>query len=63
MKAKGYAGGKVIIDHCFNLTAAETLKSALLSEFQDANIRIFETKGLCSFYAEKGGLMIGFERN
>lgn len=36
MKAKGYAGGKVIIDHCFNLTAAETLKSALLSEFQDA---------------------------
>lgn len=63
MKAKGYAGGKVIIDHCFNLTAAETLKSALHADFQEANIRIFETKGLCSFYAEKGGLMIGFERN
>lgn len=63
MKAKGYAGGKVVIDHCFNFTAAKTLKNALLAEFTDANIRIFETKGLCSFYAEKGGLMVGFDRN
>lgn len=63
MNAKGYAGGKVVIDHCFNLTAAETLKNALFAEFKNANIRIYETKGLCSFYAEKGGLMIGFERN
>ena len=63
MKAKGYVGGQVVIDHCFNLTAAETLKNALLAEYENANIRIYETRGLCSFYAEKGGLMIGFERN
>ena len=62
MKAKGYAGGKVVIDQCFNEGAANALKAAVHSEFPDANVRIEKTLGLCSFYAEKGGLMIGFER-
>ena len=62
MKAKGYAGGTVVIDQCFNQGGAGALKAAILGEFPGANVRIEETKGLCSFYAEKGGLMIGFER-
>lgn len=62
MKEKGYAGGKVIIDQCFNEGAASALKAAIHSEFPEANVRIEKTFGLCSFYAEKGGLIIGFER-
>ena len=62
MKAKGYAGGLVIIDQCFNENAANALKDAIKAEFADAKVRIEKTLGLCSFYAEKGGLMIGFER-
>ena len=62
MKAKGYAGGTVVLDHCFNEGAAVTLKNLILAEFADANVRIEKTSALCSFYAEKGGLMIGFER-
>ena len=62
MKSKGYIGGTVVIDHCFNEPAANELKSKILSEFPEANVRIETTSGLCSFYAEKGGLMIGFER-
>lgn len=62
MKAKGYTGGTVVIDHCFNEGAAAALKSAIQAEFPDANVRIEKASGLCSFYAEKGGLMIGFER-
>lgn len=62
MKAKGYVGGTVIIDHCFNEGAANALKDAIKAEFAGANVRIEKTGGLCSFYAEKGGLMIGFER-
>ena len=62
MKEKGYAGGTVVIDQCFNEGAAGALKTAILGEFPGANVRIEQTKGLCSFYAEKGGLMIGFER-
>ena len=63
MKNMGYQGGQVIVDHCNNLGAASALKEAILTEFQDAKVRIEMTMGLCSFYAEKGGLMIGFVRN
>lgn len=62
MKAKGYAGGLVVIDQCFNEGAANALKDTIKAEFADAKVRIEKTLGLCSFYAEKGGLMIGFER-
>ena len=62
MKEKGYVGGTVVIDQCFNEEAANTLKDVIHSEFPNANIRVEKTSGLCSFYAEKGGLMIGFER-
>ena len=62
MKEKGYAGGTVVIDQCFNENAANALKGLILGEFADAVVRIERTSGLCSFYAEKGGLMIGFER-
>lgn len=60
MKAQGYNGKTVIIDHCVNEGAANALKEAILKEYKDADVRIEETTGLCSFYAEKGGLMIGF---
>lgn len=62
MKELGYKGGKVRIDHCFNETAANELKEKISAMFQKADIRIGITKGLCSFYAEQGGLMVGFER-
>ena len=62
MKEKGYAGGLIVIDHCFNENGARALKAAIHSEFPEANVRIEKTLGLCSFYAEKGGLMIGLER-
>ena len=62
MKEMGYMGGKVRIDQCDNQSAAEQLKANLLAEYPNADIKIGSTYGLCSFYAEKGGLMIGFEK-
>lgn len=62
MKEKGYQGGKVYIDHVLNEKAAETLKTMILAEYPDADIQIALTRGLCSFYAEKGGFIVGFER-
>lgn len=62
MKNMGFAGGKVRIDHCINETAAVQLKKMIHNEFANADIQVNVTYGLCSFYAEKGGLMIGFER-
>ena len=61
MLEKGYRGGKVLIDHVYNLEAAEALKAKILELFADARIRIGKCGGLCSFYAERGGLIVGFE--
>lgn len=61
MKALGYAGGKVLIHSCQNENAAKQVKEQLQQMYANASIRIGSTRGLCSYYAEKGCLMIGFE--
>ena len=61
MKKRGFSGGKVRIDHCFNLEAARNLEEKILYEFPDCDLEIGENQGLCSFYAEKGGIITGFE--
>ena len=53
--------GKVKIGHCFNENAANTLKALIESEFGKIETKIYRLHGLCSFYAEKGGLLLGFE--
>ena len=63
MKEKGFAGGKVRIDHCSNKNAAMQLKEMICNEFSNTEVQIHVTYGLCSFYAEKGGLMVGFEKS
>ena len=61
MKERNYNGGKVIIDHCFNETDANALRNQILASYPNADVRIEPTRGLCSFYAEVGGLMVGVE--
>ncbi len=61
MKRLGYKGGKLLIDHCFNEKAANALKETALAEYPNADVVVAPTRGLCTFYAEKGGLMISFE--
>ena len=57
----GYEGGKMRISHCLNYKMAETLKNELLEKFPIADIIIDTCGGLCSYYAERGGMIIGFE--
>ena len=57
----GYKGGRVRIHHCYNLPSAQRLKNAILEKFPQASIIIQKTNALCSFYAEKGGMLVGFE--
>ena len=61
MKGLGYKGGKVRIDHCLNLPAAEKLRDMICEEYSQADIIIDVVGGLCCFYAEVGGLLVGFE--
>lgn len=61
MKKFGYNGGVVSMGHCANESVANKLKEMILNEFPKAKIAIHPLRGLCSFYAEKGGLLIGCE--
>ncbi len=61
MEEHGYNGKKVRIGNCCNAAAAEKLRGMLLAKFPSADIELYQSGGLCSFYEEKGGLMIGFE--
>lgn len=61
LKQSGFKCGKIRIAHCFNKSGAEELKGKILKEFGSADIKIYETHGLCSFYAEKGGILVGFD--
>ena len=63
MKEYGYKGGRVIIDHCFNEEMARNLKKSIKLHFPLADVRIAITRALCSFYAERGGMLVAFEMN
>ncbi len=62
LRAEGLRRGKVYIAHCFNDTAAAVLKAQIETAFDGAEVRLYPCGGLCSFYAEKGGMLIGFEK-
>lgn len=62
MKEYGYRGGRVRISHCLNEAEASLLKEIIIGEFPQAELGIYPARGLCSFYAENGGLLIGFEK-
>ena len=61
MIKRGFWGGKLRIAHCENLAAAEVFKEMILKFFPKSDIIIRRCKGLCSYYAERGGMIIGFE--
>lgn len=60
LEEMNYHGGPMIIDYCENKKEAEVLRNKILEKYPDSGIKIRPMKGLCSFYAEEGGLMIGF---
>lgn len=60
LQERGFMDGKIKIDHCLNEEGAKALKEKILAHFPDAKVAIQETRGICSFYAERGGLMVGY---
>lgn len=58
----GYSGGKMELAHVLNPDLADTFADQVREKFPNADINIVPTSGLCSFYAEKGGLMVGYEK-
>lgn len=63
LETLGFRGGKLRIAHCQNEAAALELKARIESVFPQTDVTIQPCRGLCSYYAEKGGLLVGFEKN
>lgn len=62
MKERGFKDGNILrIAHCFGEEAALALRDMVLAEFPNTRFKLEPTTALCSFYAEAGGLIIGFE--
>lgn len=62
LETGGFRSGKISIGHCRNEAAALHLKELILDKFKNAQIEIHKLRGLCSFYTEKGALLVGFEK-
>lgn len=62
VKAQGLLTGKVRIAHSNNEAAAQKLRRKLLAELPQVDVEIVACLGLCSYYAEEGGLLVGFEK-
>ena len=62
LRELGLRKGKVSIGHCQNEGAASKLKEMIETSFEKVQVEIHKLRGLCSFYAEKGGLLVGFEK-
>ncbi len=61
MERLGYKGGSVRIGHCQNAAFSLELYAEIRRCFPEADIRRYPLRGLCSYYAERGGIMLGFE--
>ena len=62
LKKAGLSRGKVRIAHCNNEAAARKLTELLRKELPKVEAAIHTCRGLCSYYAEQGGLLVGFEK-
>ena len=62
LKENGLSKGKVFIAHVSNEQAAVKLKNLICAALPEVTVEIGENRGLCSYYAELGGLLIGYEK-
>ncbi len=55
------ADGKIRISHCLNESTAIKLRVKILEQLPNADIEVYDCRGLCGFYMEKGGILVGYE--
>ena len=59
----GFNGKRLEVSHVDNEPLAKKFVDKMRETFPEVDARIRLTSGLCSFYAEDGGLIIGYEKN
>ena len=61
MKETGYSGGRIRIHSCESDEMVSLLSAKIKATFGNVDICTGKVRGLCAFYAERGGLMMGYE--
>ncbi len=61
MVKAGYKGGRIIMAHRNNDKFYQQFSELVKSTYPEAIVDQVPTSGLCSFYAEEGGLLMGYE--
>ena len=62
MEENGYRGTPMTVSHCMNESMAQTLKDMICARWQEARVQLLPTRGLDSYYAERSGLIICYNR-
>ena len=57
----GYKGGRVVATHRNNENICKKIEEKLKDKFSDIEFIIVPTSGICSFYGEEGGMLLGYE--
>lgn len=60
MKENGFNGGDVTISHCQNSELAERLNNDIKAIWSNVQVKILAVGGLCSYYAERRGLIVAY---
>lgn len=58
--SKDCTGAQVVISHCENLAGAIRLKELILRELPVKGVSLYSCHGLTTFYAMRGGLILGY---
>ena len=62
LKEDGLETGKVHIAHCRGEAASLKMKAMIEEALPQVTVTIGKNLGLCSFYAERGGMLVGYEK-
>ena len=57
----GYKGGRAVITHRNNESICKKIEDKLKEKFSNVEFIIVPTSGICSFYGEEGGMLLGYE--
>lgn len=61
LKESGLETGKVFLAHCWNESGVKKLANLIREALPEVTVKIGINLGLCSYYAEKGGILVGYE--
>lgn len=60
MFQRGFSGGRVLVSHVQNPEFALRLAEGIKAHWASAQVNIIPARGLDSFYAERGGIIVGY---